>query len=103
MVDLATRSAGGQRDLSDCVLDRNAPQRLTQQFIDIVRYPVVFSGRRHDDDKLSASFGAGGVVTRKRLKITTPDFFVQFGQLAADRGLSFSERYSKVREHCRKA
>src|SRR5262252_6296698 len=54
LVDLAARSSSGQRDFTDSVLDRNAPQRLKQQFVDIVRGPIVVGGRRHDDDKLSA-------------------------------------------------
>src|SRR5262249_41212741 len=91
LVDLAARTAGGERDFADGVLHRHARERIAQQLVHVERAAVVFRRRTDDDDDLAARLGALRVGVCERLEIAAADFFVQLRKLAADGGRTRAE------------
>src|SRR5580704_6308912 len=88
LVKLAPRHAGDVGDFADGVLERYTRHRRAQQRVGLAGARLRRRLRRSDhENDFAARFAVYGIL-RQRCQIAAPDFFVQFGELAADRGFS---------------
>src|SRR4029077_20279363 len=87
LVDVAARRPGDGGDLGDRLLDRNTVERLAEQGVEIDRSHLSLAvGRCHDDHHLATRLARLRRLQRKRHEIAAPHLFVEFGELATERG-----------------
>src|SRR6516165_5203963 len=104
LIDLAAGFSGDGGDFGDRLLDRKSLERLTQQRVEIDRWQLGLPiGRRHHDHDLAARLVCLRSLARERAEVAAPDFFVELGELAADRGLARTKLRGEVGERRRKA
>src|SRR5260221_5415847 len=99
LVDPAAGFSGDGGDFGDGLLDRKTLERLTQQRIEIGRSHLGLPiGRRHDDHDLAPRLLRLRRRAREHAEFAAPDFLVELGELAADRGLARTKLRRKIGE-----
>ncbi len=100
LVKLAPRHAGHVGDFANGVFQRHPRQRRPQQAVSLAGARLCHGRRRPDDQHdLAAPLAVGGIL-RQRRQVAAPDFLVQLGELAADRGLPRAEPAGEVGQRC---
>src|SRR5262245_5736335 len=104
LVDATAGLSGDGGEFGDRLLNRKPVERLTQQRVEISRrQPVLPIGRRHDDHDLATRLVRLRSLARERAEIAAPHLLVEFGELAAERGLARTKLRGKVGERRRDA
>src|SRR5580704_6188356 len=88
LIKLAPRHAGHFGDLAYGILERYARHRRAQQCVGLAGARLRRRPRRSDYQNDFAARLAVWRILRQRRQIAAPDFFVQLGELAADRSLA---------------
>src|SRR5580704_18451973 len=96
LVKFAARQPGRGGDFGNCVFERDADKRVSQQRLGVFcARSLGGRRRRNDDNELAAAFSCRGAL-RQRFEVATPDFLMQLGQLAADGGFARTQTSGKV-------
>src|SRR6266404_5268443 len=99
LIDPTAGLSGDGGDFGDGLLDRKTLERLTQQRIEIGRSHLGLPiGRRHDDHDLAPRLLRLRRRAREHAELAAPDFLVELGELAADRGLARTKLRGKIGE-----